>query len=396
MPLYSIFRPPLLAAGIVILLLSGCGQPRPTLFAPSSLPRFHDDGNPASLQQAVAAQRRYLANLEDHAEFVIGGRIYTVEWLDQSLITFQEILAGEPEQAELDRLIRENFKIYQAGGRLEADPGEMLVTGYYEPLLEGSLLPAPPFVYPLYATPLDLVENTGARENKKIGRIDESGEFLPYWTREEIERSGVLAGSELVYLKDPFDAFLLHVQGSGKIRLRDGSIRALHYSGNNGHPYTSIGRKLVEDEIFRLEEVDTQKLRDYVADNQEKGAELLNANRRYIFFAWGESEHPRGSLGLELTPGRSIAVDHRVLPAPAVAYLVSRRPLFDDRGVLERWQPLYRFVLAQDSGAAIRGPGRVDLFWGSGEYAEAAAGIMKESGSLYFLIQKQPGAADHE
>ncbi len=392
---YSISRL-LLLSGIIALLLSGCSLPRHNLFAPSSPPHFQDDGDRASLQRAVAVQRRYLAGLDPDKTFVIGDRFYTVEWLDQSLAAFQEIIDLAPEPSELNRLLRQNFRVYQAGGRLEADPGEMLVTGYYEPLLEGSLTPAPPFVYPLYATPPDLVANIDAEGNESLGRIAENGEFRPYWTRGEIDGSGVLAGSELVYLKDPFDAFLLHVQGSGKIRLRDGSIRALRYSANNGHPYTSIGRKLVEDKILRLEEVDTQKLRDYVADNPHRGAALLNANRRYIFFAWGKGEHPRGSLGLELTPGRSIAIDHTALPAPAVGYLVSRRPLFDDRGVPERWAPLHRFVVGQDSGAAIQGPGRVDLFWGSGRYAEDAAGTMKESGSLYFLIKKEPEAADHD
>ena len=387
MPLYSIFRL-LLLAGIVILLLSGCGQPRHTLLAPSSLPRFHDDGDTASLQRALAAQRRYLASLEDHKEFVIGGKPYTLARLELSLAAFEEIIATEPAPAELDHLIRQKFEIHQAGGRHRSPLGEMLVTGYYEPQLEGSLSPVPPFVYPLYAVPPDLAERLDGSGAKEVGRIDASGEFVPYWTREEIERSGVLAGCELAYLKDPFDAFLLHLQGSGKIRLRDGSIRSLHYSGNNGHPYTSIGRKLVEGKIFTLEEVDTGKLRSYVAAHPEEGAALLNANSRYIFFTWGEGEHPRGSLGMELTPGRSIAVDHTVLPAAAAAFLISRRPLFDDRGLFAGWTALHRFVVAQDSGSAIRGPGRVDLFWGSGDYAKAAAGTMKEKGTLYFLIKK--------
>ncbi|HKJ66254.1 MAG TPA: MltA domain-containing protein, partial [Desulfopila sp.] len=320
----------LLLFGLVIMLLGGCSQPRHALFVPSHLPHFHDDSTLYSLQHAITEQRRYLAKLESQREFVIGGDVYTVEWLDQSLVSFQEVIDLAPEPSELNRILRRNYTVYQAGGRLERDEGEMLVTGYYEPLLEGSLTPAPPFVYPLYARPADLVEDIDSKGGKRIGRIDESGEFLSYWTREEIDGSGLLAGYELVYLKDPFDAFLLHVQGSGKIRLQDGSIRPLHYNGNNGHPYTSIGRKLVEDKILRLEEVDTEAIRTYVGNYQSKGAALLNANRRYIFFAWGEGEHPRGSLGVELSPGRSIAIDQSILPAGALGYLVSRRPLFDD------------------------------------------------------------------
>ncbi|MEE4242979.1 MAG: MltA domain-containing protein, partial [Desulfopila sp.] len=211
----------------------------------------------------------------------------------------------------------------------------------------------------------------------------------PYWTRAEIETSDALAGYELVYLQDPVEAFLFHVQGSGRVRLADGTERALQYRANNGHQYASIGKLLVDEKKISLQEADTAAIRKYLSDNPGELRRVLHHNRRYIFFAWADSAPPRGSIGLPLTPGRSIAIDSKVLPMGAVGYLISRKPVIGDDGKIRGWIPLRRFVVPQDSGAAIQGSGRVDLFWGKGRAAEISAGAMKESGYLYFLIKKQ-------
>ena len=211
-----------------------------------------------------------------------------------------------------------------------------------------------------------------------------------FWSREEIENENLLAGSELVYLRDPFDAYLLQVQGSGKVRLPDGTIRAIRFGGHNGHGYKSIGKLLVDEGKMTLEEASVPAIRSYLAANPDEIERILHYNPRYIFFKWGDDASPQGSTHVSLTPGRSIAIDRAVLPAPVIAYLVTEKPRIDIDGTLLDWEPLRRFVLPQDSGAAIKGPGRADLFLGSGRFAELNAGQMKQPGKLYFLIARKP------
>ncbi len=375
---------------LLFLLCSGCGGQHKDIFLPRTLPRFVDDGDTASLQTALRHQERYVKALGKEEVADIGGTSYSGARLGASLQAFGEILEQNLSSAQLDERIRKEFTIYQAGGRATGSPAEMLVTGYYEPVLEGRLLADPPFVYPIYAPPRDLLvlEQAGGSGGKKIGRLDDDGNFQPYWTRAEIETSDKLAGDELVYLQDPFEAFLLHVQGSGRIRLADGTERAIQYRQNNGHNYSSIGKLLVDEKKISLEQADTSAIKKYLIDNPEELWRVLHHNRRYIFFGWADVETPRGSIGLPLTPGRSIAVDKKVLPMGAVGYLISRKPEVEEDGRISGWIPLHRFVVPQDSGAAIQGSGRVDLFWGKGSYAEIAAGAMKERGYLYFLVKK--------
>jgi len=376
-----------------MISLQGCSYQHPVIFQPQNPPLFFDDGDPASLQTALSHQYRFISSLEKDTTVNIGGMPYTAAWLAESLAAFQEIIDLEPTPLELDRIIHENFTIYQAGGRHKSG-AEMLVTGYYEPLVSGSLTHSPPFIHPLHSTPSDLVERTTASGKKVIGRIDDGGRFQPYWRRKEIEGTDLLRDYELVYLKDRFEAFLFHVQGSGRIRLPDGSVRSLQYRTNNGHSYSSIGKLLVDEKKMLLEEADTNAIRAYLRRNPAEVSRILNHNRRFIFFGWGGDEGPKGSIGVPLTAERSIAIDKEVLPMGTVAFLVTRRPVLDENGEISHWVPLHRFVVPQDSGAAIKGPGRVDLFWGGGPLAQAAAGAMKEQGYLYFLIKNTFEAAN--
>ncbi len=388
---FRFFSGKIFAVLLLLLFISGCGGQHKNILLPQDLPLFFDDGDAASLQMALQHQQRYVRALANREDVEIGGMSYSAAWLGESLLAFQEILDQNLSPAELDKRIRKDFTIYQAGGRETGSPGEMLVTGYYEPVMEGRLTAEPPFVYPLYAPPRDLLvlEEAGQSGPKKVGRVDNNGNFLPYWTRAEIETSDKLAGYELVYLQDPFEAFLLHVQGSGRIRLADGTERAIQYRHNNGHRYASIGKLLVEEKKISLEKADTAAIKEYLDDNPEELWRVLHHNHRYIFFGWAGVEPPRGSIGLPLTPGRSIAVDKQVLPMGAIGYLISRKPVVEEDGRISGWVPLHRFVVPQDSGAAIQGSGRVDLFWGKGRYAGIAAGAMKEKGYLYFLVKKQ-------
>jgi membrane-bound lytic murein transglycosylase A len=352
-------------------------------------PVFIDDADRSSLVRATEHHLNYLRKLPHDTVVSIGGDPYTIGWLQESLRLFLDIINRNPPPAELDRVIREKFIVYQAGGREKSTVGEMLITGYYLPLLEGSLIKKSPFLYPLYKKPDSLYIRNETKNGKDvIGRIDNKGNVVPFWTRGEIEDTSVLAGNELVYLKDPVDAFFLQIQGSGRIRLRDGSIRSIHFSASNGHEYKSIGKLLVEEQKIAKEDVSMQTIKQYLREHRSEIKRILHSNSKFIFFKWADGE-PQGSLGETLTPGRSIAVDREALPVGAIAYIITQRPVIDPIGTVTGWEPMRRFVLPQDSGAAIKGTGRADVFWGDGLYAEAAAGHMKEKGQLYFLVKKR-------
>ncbi len=372
---------------IVSFLFQGCYSPQEKLIQPSLSPMLVDDSDLGSLKRAISTQLHYLDGFSDDHLIFPGRDEFRVAWLKESLIAFSEILSVDVSPLELDRIIQENFTIFQAAGRAGKKHNSMLVTGYFEPVLDGSLTRSPPYIHPLYSSPEDLVRKK-TETRTIIGRKTKNGETAPYWTREEIDTTGIIAGYELVYLQDPFDAFLFHVQGSGKIRLTDGTVRSLQYASNNGHPYSSIGKLLVDEGKMKLEDVDIPAIRSYLRNHPDELNRILFHNHRYIFFQWNSSGLIRGSTREPLTAGRSIAIDGASLPMGTIGYLVSRRPVTDGHGKITGWKLFQRFVFPQDSGSAIRGTGRVDLFCGSSKYAETAAGAMKEQGKLYFLVKK--------
>jgi membrane-bound lytic murein transglycosylase A len=270
-----------------------------------------------------------------------------------------------------------------------AGDGKMLVTAYYEPIFNGSLSYVPPFIYPLYGIPEDLVTITAEDGKKQIGRMEE-GRLTPYWTRRQIEKQKILAGQEIMYLSDPIEAFILHVQGSGQVRLQNGSMKQVQFAGTNGRKYTSIGKVLVEEGVMPLKEVTLPKIKNYLQNHPKEQERIFHMNDRYVFFRISEKmgAGPVGSIGEPLTAGRSLAVDRTCFPHGLLCYLHTEKPGFDAKGQIKGWEEMGHFAVTQDSGAAIKGPGRVDLFLGSSTYAEKAAGVMKQPGDLYFLILK--------
>lgn len=366
--------------------------------SPEQIPTLRDDMDHQSLHLAATRHLDYLRTLSPTSRIKIGGEFYSRASLIESMETFLDLLNQKLCPAEFDQAIRENFILYQAGGRnfggKKTNPGEMLITGYYEPLLDGSLTKEAPFIHPLYGAPASLISYQDSITGKKItGRQEDSGNKVPFWTRSELEEGNLLAGNELVYLKDPVDAFILHIQGSGKIRLRDNSLLSLQFAATNGREYKSIGKLLVDDGKMSREEATMPTIRNYLRQNPDEQKRILHHNPRYVFFQWNKKkDSPTGSIGLPLTPGRSVAIDAKTLPTGAMAYLVSQKPVLDGKGQILTWEPMQRFVLPQDTGAAIKGAGRADLFWGNGHYAEIAAGTMKEEGKLYFLVKKNASA----
>lgn len=260
-------------------------------------------------------------------------------------------------------------------------------TGYYEAELKGSRARDARFRHPIFRPPADLVtvDLGGFRSEwrgQAIGGRLEKGKLIPYHDRAAIE-GGALAGRglEILWVDDAADAFFLHVQGSGRVVLPDGKTVRLGFAARNGHPYTAIGRVLVERGVLPADAVTMTAIRAWIAANPKTGAELMRANRSYIFFQERTGEGPVGASGAALTPGRSLAVDPAFIPHGLPVWVATRDPL--DAG-----RPLARLALAQDSGAAIKGPLRVDIFFGSGAGAAAAAGAMKHPGALFVLRPK--------
>lgn len=392
MPLSIRFR---FSVGAVFLIFFICqnmamasGQTlRPVDF--SDLPLLQDDFDPSSLLQAANRQRVSLQNLPPKTRISFGQGSYSPNQLIASINEFIQIIEKTETGHDTVKALEEKFSAYQAAGGKSADAyGKMLVTGYFEPTFEGSLQRQPPFLFPLYLQPSDLKSEKSADSGKVItGRISK-GKLIPYWTRAEIETRDILSGSELVFLKDPFEVFLLHVQGSGKIKLRDGTLRAVGYAASNGHPYRSIGKLLIDEKRMSAVEANLPAIEGYLKDNPEDLTRVLHSNPRFIFFRWRNSHGPRGNSNIQLTAGRSIAIDHQALPSGTIGFLCSRMPVFDRKGTLTGWTPIHRFVFPQDAGAAIQGAGRVDLFLGDSEYARRSAGLMKEEGNLYFFVKK--------
>jgi membrane-bound lytic murein transglycosylase A len=266
----------------------------------------------------------------------------------------------------------------------------VLFTGYYEPLLLGCPRRTGRFQYPVYARPDDLVvvdTGTGAK-NGGIGRYAGST-LVPYYTREQITamEPSEFKADVIAWVDDPVALFFLHVQGSGKIRLENNDIINVHYLISNGHPYKSIGKYLIDRNKLSKETVSMQSIREYLNAHPAGADKIFNYNARYVFFETTARE-PVGCYDIELTPGRSVALDRETSPAGALVFVEAQKPECGPSGKIDQWIKFSRFFLNQDTGSAIKGPGRADIFWGNGDYAELAAGYMQHPGRLYFLVLK--------
>jgi membrane-bound lytic murein transglycosylase A len=276
------------------------------------------------------------------------------------------------------------FTPFRASNRGDS---EGLFTGYYEPLLRGARQSGGVFTVPLHGRPSGLVTVDLGRfaddlEGRKIiGRVVD-GTVAPLPDRGEIA-AGALDGHApvIVWVDDPVDAFFLHVQGSGRVALADSGMLRVGYAGANGHAYTSIGKVLIERGEIARADVSLQSIRAWLAGNPGQAAGLLATNRSYVFFRELKGDGPLGAQGVALTPGRSLAVDRRFLPLGVPLWLDIMAPALGGGD-----RPVRRLVIAQDTGGAIRGPVRGDVFWGFGPEAEYVAGHMKHRGGYYLLL----------
>ncbi len=289
-------------------------------------------------------------------------------------------------ESEVRAFFERNFiphQVSQSDGSTEG-----LLTGYYVPDLKGSRSASADYPYPLYSRPddlltIDLSEVYPALSNYRLrGRVD-GHRVVPYWERGDIDtQAQPLAGQELFWVADPVELFFLHVQGSGRILLDNGERVMVNYADQNGHPYRSIGKYLLDQGAMTRDQMSMQNIRAWARKNPGEVENLLNQNPSYVFFREleGDVQSPPGALGVPLTPGRSLAVDRRYVPLGAPVFVETTWPNSN--------QPLKRLMMAQDTGGAIKGRIRGDFFWGMGEQAGSQAGRMKQSTRFWVLLPR--------
>jgi membrane-bound lytic murein transglycosylase A len=295
--------------------------------------------------------------------------------------------AASVKEGQGHAYFEEHFHAYLA---MNHDEPEGRFTGYYEASLRGSRKRKGPYQTPLYKKPKDLVmvnmrEFTHKPGRRRIAGRVVRGQLKPYETRGEI-RKGSLKGKglELVWIDDPIDGFFTQIQGSGLVELDNGKQMRIGYAGQNGHVYTAIGRELIVDGHITREEMSMQAIRSWLEENPEAADEMMDRNQAYVFFTELNGEGPVGSQNVELTPERSAAIDRR--------YIAQSAPLFIDTEIANEdgtdTMTFQKLVIAQDSGGAIRGPVRADIFWGAGKRAANIAGRLKSRGRYFVLLPK--------
>ena len=375
------FRRPVRAVCVIAAVLSACTHKQPTppdqkpvfenvRFA--ALPGWQTDAHAAALGALI----RSCPPMEKRG---VPGFGSATDW--RAICTeARNIPPGKNNAAR--RFFERNFEpraVRGPGGRTG------LITGYYEPELRGARKRSKRFNVPLHLRPGDLISVNLGRFDKDLkgrriaGRVVK-GSLVPYHDRARIER-GALRGRklELVWVDSAADAFFLHIQGSGRIRLRNGNIMRVGYADTNGLPYTAIGRELIRRGEVPRKNMSMQAIRTWLAAHPAKGAALMRTNKSYVFFRRLTGPGPLGAQGVALTPERSLAVDRRLLPLGLPVWLETNRP----DGAAFR-----RLMVAQDTGGAIRGAVRADVFWGPGAGAADIAGRMKSAGRYWFLVPR--------
>lgn len=353
-----------------------------------------DDMQFAGLSDAVRGSLDYYRKVPQDTQFIFGSERRSAGHLAAALEQFLAIIedGGLSPRQKLTR-IKDEFALFRSVG--SDGWGTALFTGYYEPIISCRLARDDAFRYPLYKRPDDIIEvdlsqfGENFSKSRIFGRLNGKA-LIPYYSRQEIDRQQALEGKglEALWCSDPVDIYLLQVQGSGKADLGNGSMVSVLYNGQNGRPYRSIGKYLIDTGVIAKEQMSMQAIRDYLRSNPEKVIEVLNQNPSYVFFRIDTSPSV-GNIGVPLTPARSIATDARLFPKGALALIQTEKPVIAPDGSITAWVPFTRFVTNQDTGGAIRGPGRVDLFWGQGSEAEISAGYMKQEGRLYFILPRR-------
>jgi membrane-bound lytic murein transglycosylase A len=356
-------------------------QLEPLRFA--ALDGWAADDHVASFSAFLKSCAPFLAGKEPHE----GRPIHTALWqVCRRAVSLRPI-----DAAEARAFFEENFSPVSIA-RIGESTG--LLTGYFEPVVEGSRFPSPEFFVPLYRRPRDLLvdgHQVGKSEvpnRATINRRNEKGELVPYYDRAEIE-NGALDGQklEICWLRDPFDALSIQIQGSARVRLEDGTILRVNYDAHNGHRYAAVGRILIEQYGVPAEQMSMERIRQWMLANPDQAAKVRQSNPSFVFFritGLSDQGEAVGAQGVPLSPGRSIAVDKlHVYGTPF--FIAADLPIDSDKpGTRFR-----RLMIAQDTGSAINGPARADLYWGAGDTAGRVAGRIRQQGQFAMLLPRK-------
>ena len=372
-----------------LFIVSGCLHqpilpPNPSeALLEANCPPFADTGDLPSLKASIDQSLGYYSNKHSNSTFGFGSDTYSREQLITALTGLKSALAATTSTAIANEYIGAHFRCYRPNAE------DLLVTGYFESSLKGSRKKSEKFKYPLYGVPPSLLTvdlkaffpeglPKGA-PNSLRARVTKDNHVVPFYTRREIDIARALPKTApvIAWVDDPLALFFLHIQGSGVISLVEGGEIHVNFSDINGHPYKAIGALLLREGKLPKERVSMQTIIAYLQEHPEEAERVLSYNESYVFFR-EVKVGPIGSIQVPLTPLRSIASDSTLFPKGALAYLSTNLGT----------TPFSQFVLNQDTGGAIKGPGHVDLFTGKGEQAEKIAGTLNAHGAIYFLAPK--------
>ena len=333
-------------------------------------------GDRQALLNSIDNSLRYLQTAEAEAvyqKYLVPG--ITRDRVQRSLARFRQLIVASKSPAELQAAVKREFVFYESVGN--DDKGTVFFTGYYEPIYQGSRTQTAEYRYPLYRMPPDVANWP-----------------KPHPKRAELEGAdglqgakGPLRGMELVWLRDRMEAFLVQIQGSARLQLTDGTEMTVGYAGGTDYPYTSIGRELAKDGKLPLDGLTLPVLIKYFQQNPTQLSNYIPRNQRFIFFQETYGAPAMGSIKVPVTPDRSIATDKSLMPPGALALVQTRLPYLN-RGRVEQ-RLVSRYVLDQDTGSAIKGPGRVDYYMGTGKVAGDRAGVTGTTGRLYYLLLRE-------
>lgn len=369
------------------------------LVPPEQWPEIKDQLDAKSLVKAASNTLTYLDGLKGRKEFYrIGDREIAVGALIATVEGLVDVVKTSTSPEEMNRRLKEEFDLYQSVG--SDGKGRVVFSSYYQPVLPASLKKTDKYKYPLYRKPEDMLEADLGAFNPKfkgetvLGRV-KGKEFVPYFNRRDIDIRNVLAGRgyEVAWLANQFDRLDLHIQGSGILELTDGRTMLAKFAATNGLPYKSVGAAVLATGAMTKAEMSHERLRQYLTSHPEGEAWLIATNPRYTFFDVVDlppDGEPFGTIQQPLTAGRSIAIDQKVIPLGAVAYYETNMPQADRKGKLLGIFPSSRLAMCQDTGGAILGPGRVDIYVGHGAQAKTTAVNQWSEGRLYVLLKKVP------
>lgn len=355
----------------------------------SALRRITDPARMPDLASAYRSRDFYLDESLDQSTAWFGApssktffpfESITWEQARASIYAFRQTMQSASDETEFAENIKTKFDVYESVGY--NGQGIVLFTGYYSPIFHASKTRTADYAFPLYKRPADLVTDPTTGDIK--GRKTASGAIMPYPIRREIESSNMLRGTELVWMRDALDAYIVQVNGSAKLLMPDDSVMYIGYAGKNGQPYKGLGSMMVDAGLIKSGEVSLPAIKRAYQANPQRVLDLINQNDSYVFFqTYDDSKWPSGSLGVKVSPESSLATDKKIYPRGGVV-MVDTKAVTISAGQ-RRFQ---RFMLDQDTGGAIQAPGRADMYMGWGSSAEIVAGGQYAEGRLYYFFVK--------